>query len=65
MQIHTHMCYCEFNDVIDSIAALDADVISIETSRSNMERLSAFTEFKYPSEIGAAAELRNERPVAV
>ena len=45
-QIHTHMCYCEFNDIIDSIAALDADVISIETSRSNMELLEAFVGFK-------------------
>jgi 5-methyltetrahydropteroyltriglutamate--homocysteine methyltransferase len=51
-QIHTHMCYCEFNDVIESIAALDADVISIETSRSNMELLEAFTTFKYPNEVG-------------
>jgi 5-methyltetrahydropteroyltriglutamate--homocysteine methyltransferase len=51
-QIHTHMCYCEFNDIIDSIAALDADVISIETSRSQMELLVAFGDFKYPNEIG-------------
>lgn len=51
-QIHTHMCYCEFNDIIDSIAALDADVISIETSRSNMELLDAFVTYKYPLEIG-------------
>jgi len=51
-QIHTHMCYCEFNDIIDSIAALDADVISIETSRSNMELLEAFVGFKYPNEVG-------------
>jgi 5-methyltetrahydropteroyltriglutamate--homocysteine methyltransferase len=51
-QIHTHMCYCEFNDIIDSIAALDADVISIETSRSQMELLGAFGDFKYPNEIG-------------
>jgi 5-methyltetrahydropteroyltriglutamate--homocysteine methyltransferase len=51
-QIHTHMCYCEFNDVIDSIAALDADVISIETSRSQMELLGAFADFRYPNEIG-------------
>ncbi|XBH08288.1 5-methyltetrahydropteroyltriglutamate--homocysteine S-methyltransferase [Singulisphaera sp. Ch08] len=51
-QIHTHMCYCEFNDIIDSIAALDADVISIETSRSQMELLGAFAEFRYPNEIG-------------
>lgn len=51
-QIHTHMCYCEFNDIIDSIAALDADVISIETSRSNMELLEAFSSFHYPNEVG-------------
>lgn len=51
-QIHTHMCYCEFNDIIGSIAALDADVISIETSRSNMEILSAFEQFRYPAEVG-------------
>lgn len=51
-QIHTHMCYCEFNDIIDSIAALDADVISIETSRSNMELLEAFVNFQYPNEVG-------------
>lgn len=51
-QIHTHMCYSEFNDIIDSIAALDADVITIETSRSNMELLEAFVAFKYPAEIG-------------
>ncbi len=51
-QIHTHMCYCEFNDIIGSIAALDADVISIETSRSQMELLGAFGEFRYPNEIG-------------
>ena len=51
-QIHTHMCYSEFNDIIDSIAAMDADVITIETSRSNMELLDAFVDFKYPNEIG-------------
>ncbi|HEY5741583.1 MAG TPA: hypothetical protein VIS99_03500, partial [Terrimicrobiaceae bacterium] len=51
-QIHTHMCYCEFNDIIDSIAALDADAISIETSRSNMELLDAFVNFRYPNEVG-------------
>ncbi|NQY79037.1 MAG: 5-methyltetrahydropteroyltriglutamate--homocysteine S-methyltransferase [Candidatus Caenarcaniphilales bacterium] len=51
-QIHTHMCYSEFNDIINSIANLDADVITIETSRSNMELLNAFVEFKYPNEIG-------------
>ncbi len=51
-QIHTHMCYSEFNDIIDAIAAMDADVISIETSRSKMELLDAFRNFKYPNEIG-------------
>ena len=51
-QIHTHMCYSEFNDIIDSISAMDADVITIETSRSNMELLDAFVDFKYPNEIG-------------
>ncbi len=51
-QIHTHMCYSEFNDIIDSIAEMDADVISIETSRSQMELLDAFIEFDYPNEIG-------------
>lgn len=51
-QIHTHMCYSEFNDVIESIAAMDADVITIETSRSDMELLEAFERFDYPNEIG-------------
>ena len=51
-QIHTHMCYSEFNDIIEAIAALDADVISIEASRSDMELLDAFVKFKYPNEIG-------------
>jgi 5-methyltetrahydropteroyltriglutamate--homocysteine methyltransferase len=51
-QIHTHMCYSEFNDIIESIAAMDADVITIETSRSDMELLDAFKTFDYPNEIG-------------
>ncbi len=51
-QIHTHMCYSEFNDIISSIAAMDADVITIETARSNMELLEAFSDFDYPNEIG-------------
>ncbi|MCW2256456.1 5-methyltetrahydropteroyltriglutamate--homocysteine methyltransferase [Providencia alcalifaciens] len=51
-QIHTHMCYCEFNDIMDSIAALDADVITIETSRSDMDLLDAFEDFDYPNGIG-------------
>lgn len=51
-QIHTHMCYSEFNDIIEAIAALDADVISVETSRSNMELLQAFEGYRYPNDIG-------------
>ncbi|BCJ92344.1 5-methyltetrahydropteroyltriglutamate--homocysteine methyltransferase [Terrihabitans soli] len=51
-QIHTHMCYSEFNDIIAAIGAMDADVISIETSRSQMELLDAFKSYKYPNEIG-------------
>ncbi|MGH8662343.1 MAG: 5-methyltetrahydropteroyltriglutamate--homocysteine S-methyltransferase [Burkholderiales bacterium] len=51
-QIHTHMCYSEFNDIIESVAAMDADVITIETSRSQMELLDAFASFRYPNEIG-------------
>ena len=51
-QIHTHMCYSEFNDIIASIASMDADVITIETSRSDMELLDAFKNFQYPNQIG-------------
>jgi 5-methyltetrahydropteroyltriglutamate--homocysteine methyltransferase len=51
-QIHTHMCYAEFNDILPAIAALDADVITIETSRSDMELLAGFGAFAYPNEIG-------------
>jgi 5-methyltetrahydropteroyltriglutamate--homocysteine methyltransferase len=51
-QVHTHMCYAEFNDIMAWIAALDADVISIETSRSDMELLDGFVDFRYPNEIG-------------
>jgi 5-methyltetrahydropteroyltriglutamate--homocysteine methyltransferase len=51
-QIHTHMCYSEFNDIIEAEAAMDADVISIETSRSRMELLDAFVRFRYPNGIG-------------
>jgi 5-methyltetrahydropteroyltriglutamate--homocysteine methyltransferase len=51
-QIHTHMCYSEFNDIIGHIAAMDADVISIETARSDMELLQAFLDFDYPNQIG-------------
>jgi 5-methyltetrahydropteroyltriglutamate--homocysteine methyltransferase len=51
-QIHTHMCYSEFNDMIDSIVKMDADVISIECSRSRMELLDAFERVRYPNEIG-------------
>jgi 5-methyltetrahydropteroyltriglutamate--homocysteine methyltransferase len=73
-QIHTHMCYSEFNDIIDAIGAMDADVISIETSRSKMELLDAFVNYKYPNEIGPGVydihfarpgRVRNDRtPVA-
>ncbi|MDB5776218.1 MAG: metE [Herbaspirillum sp.] len=51
-QIHTHMCYSEFNDILPWIAAMDADVITIETSRSDMELLDGFGEFSYPNDIG-------------
>ena len=51
-QIHTHMCYSEFNDIMEAIARMDADVITIETSRSDMELLDAFDRFQYPNEIG-------------
>ncbi len=51
-QIHTHMCYSEFNDIMDAIGGMDADVISIETSRSRMELLDAFVGYRYPNEIG-------------
>jgi 5-methyltetrahydropteroyltriglutamate--homocysteine methyltransferase len=51
-QIHTHMCYAEFNDILPDIAAMDADVVTIETSRSQMELLRGFGDFRYPNEIG-------------
>jgi 5-methyltetrahydropteroyltriglutamate--homocysteine methyltransferase len=51
-QIHTHMCYAEFNEIIEWIAAMDADVISIEAGRSGMELLEAFGRFHYPNEVG-------------
>lgn len=51
-QIHTHMCYSEFNDIMPAIARMDADVITIETSRSDMELLDAFDQFQYPNDIG-------------
>jgi len=51
-QIHTHMCYSEFNDIIQNITDMDADVITIECSRSQMELLDAFANFNYPNEIG-------------
>ncbi|XBC39772.1 MAG: 5-methyltetrahydropteroyltriglutamate--homocysteine S-methyltransferase [Buchnera aphidicola (Chaetogeoica yunlongensis)] len=51
-QIHTHMCYCEFNDIMDAISLLDVDVITIETSRSDMELLEFFKKFRYPNDIG-------------
>jgi len=52
IQIHTHMCYSEFNDIINAVSQLDADVITIETSRSDMELLNAFEKFNYPNDIG-------------
>ncbi|MDP6349211.1 MAG: 5-methyltetrahydropteroyltriglutamate--homocysteine S-methyltransferase [Chloroflexota bacterium] len=52
IQVHTHMCYSEFNDIIHAITAMDADVISIESSRSKMELLDAFAAYDYPAEIG-------------
>lgn len=51
-QIHTHMCYAEFNEIIEAIAAMDADVISFETARSQMELLDAFVSFRYPNHLG-------------
>lgn len=51
-QIHTHMCYSEFNDIIEAVAKMDADVITIETSKSQMKLLDAFVDFDYPNEIG-------------
>ncbi|WP_299976624.1 5-methyltetrahydropteroyltriglutamate--homocysteine S-methyltransferase [uncultured Pseudoteredinibacter sp.] len=51
-QIHTHMCYSEFNDIIEHIADMDADVITIENSRSGSELLQAFEDFNYPNDIG-------------
>ncbi|MGR8935010.1 MAG: 5-methyltetrahydropteroyltriglutamate--homocysteine S-methyltransferase [Gammaproteobacteria bacterium] len=51
-QIHTHMCYSEFNDIIAAIAAMDADVVTIEASRSDMALLEAFIDFAYPNGIG-------------
>jgi 5-methyltetrahydropteroyltriglutamate--homocysteine methyltransferase len=51
-QIHTHMCYAEFDNIIEAIGRMDADVISIEASRSKMELLDAFKQYQYPGEIG-------------
>lgn len=51
-QIHTHMCYAEFNDILEAIARMDADVISIEASRSKLELLEAFQRYQYPNDIG-------------
>ncbi len=51
-QIHTHMCYSDFNDIIEAIGALDADVISVESARSHMELLDAFETYHYPNQIG-------------
>ena len=51
-QIHTHMCYADFNDIVDAIAAMDADVISLESARSQMELLDAFVKYRYPNDLG-------------
>ena len=51
-QIHTHMCYSEFNDIIEHVGNMDADVISIEATRSDMELLDSFVRYRYPNEIG-------------
>jgi 5-methyltetrahydropteroyltriglutamate--homocysteine methyltransferase len=51
-QIHTHMCYSDFNDIIEAVAAMDADVVSIETSRSRMDLLGVFAHYRYPNEVG-------------
>jgi 5-methyltetrahydropteroyltriglutamate--homocysteine methyltransferase len=51
-QIHTHMCYSEFGDILPAVARMDADVVSIETSRSKMELLTDFGRFRYPNEVG-------------
>ncbi|HEY3487127.1 MAG TPA: 5-methyltetrahydropteroyltriglutamate--homocysteine S-methyltransferase, partial [Gammaproteobacteria bacterium] len=65
-QIHTHMCYAEFNDIIESIAALDADVITLETSRSRMALLDAFRDYCYPNEIGPGVyDIHSPRTPAV
>jgi 5-methyltetrahydropteroyltriglutamate--homocysteine methyltransferase len=64
-QIHTHMCYSDFNDIMPSIAAMDADVISIETSRSDMELLKVFGDFDYPNDIGPGIwDIHSPRPVS-
>jgi 5-methyltetrahydropteroyltriglutamate--homocysteine methyltransferase len=51
-QLHSHMCYSEFNEMIEHIARMDADVISIEASRSQMDLLDAFRDFRYPNAVG-------------
>ncbi|WP_028535600.1 5-methyltetrahydropteroyltriglutamate--homocysteine S-methyltransferase [Paludibacterium yongneupense] len=62
-QVHTHMCYAEFSDILPAIAALDADVITIETSRSDMQLLEAFGNFSYPNEIGPGVyDIHSPRP---
>jgi 5-methyltetrahydropteroyltriglutamate--homocysteine methyltransferase len=55
-QIHTHMCYCEFDDILPAISRLDADVLSFESSRSGMARLPAFVSFRYPNEVGPGVQ---------
>ena len=65
-QIHTHMCYAEFNDILRHIAALDADVITLETSRSRMELLQAFHDYEYPNDIGPGVyDIHSPRTPAV
>jgi 5-methyltetrahydropteroyltriglutamate--homocysteine methyltransferase len=64
-QIHTHMCYSEFNDIIASIGAMDADVISIETARSKMELLEAFSSYYYPNESDRASVTSTRRACRV
>ena len=51
-QIHTHMCYSEFEDLLPAVASMDADVVTLETSRSGMALLEAFRAFSYPNEVG-------------
>ena len=63
-QIHTHMCYSEFNDIIASIAEMDADVITIETSRSDMELLDVFRRFQVSRTKSVRACMTSTRPTS-